>query len=97
MSCRFCLFRLYAAALTLCLSPSRFQADAAAAGAVDRDRAVRQGLASTDGLDISFFVAVLFCHNTSLTTLCSLKTIQDEVKSLAAALRSQEVVGRGRG
>ena len=42
VSCRFCLFRLYAAVLTLRLSPPRFQANAAAAGVVGCGKAVRQ-------------------------------------------------------
>ena len=92
VTCRFCLFRLYAAALTVRLSLPRFQVDAAVAGVVGRSRAVCQGSAAAAGLDIKLFVAVLFCHIASLTTLCSLKTKQEEVKSSAAALRSREVV-----
>ena len=46
VSCRFCLFCFYAAVLTPRPCPPRFQADAAAAGVVGRDRAVRQGTAA---------------------------------------------------
>ena len=53
-SCSFCLFRLYAAALTLRLFPARFQADAAEAGVVVHDRAVCQSSAAAAGMDIKF-------------------------------------------
>ena len=43
------LFRFYAAVLTPRPCPSRFQADAAVAGVVGRDRAVCQGTAVAAG------------------------------------------------
>ena len=46
VSCWFCLFRFYAAALTPSPCLPRFQPDAAAAGVIGRGRAVRQGSAT---------------------------------------------------
>ena len=73
VSCWFCLFRFYAAALTPSPCPPRFQAVAAAAGVVGRGRAVRQGSAEVRlpqpgvGSKIFLYIAVLFCYDASLT------------------------------
>ena len=45
----------------------------------------RPGLSAAAGLFSKFFLAVSFCHNASLTTLCSLKTKQEEAESSTAA------------